>query len=84
MIDKLPTFQALNQFNLSLAFVAIGTIFDVGVWYYVKNLQIFDDEKASTETKVDDRGTGTSREANTILVDLPLQRPWNLYLFYGV
>lgn len=25
-------------------FVAIGTLFDFGVWYYVKDLKIFDDE----------------------------------------
>jgi len=23
----------------------IGTLFDAGVWYYVKNLQIFDEEE---------------------------------------
>ena len=26
------------------AFVTIGTLFDAGVWYFVKDLQIFDDE----------------------------------------
>lgn len=26
-------------------FMFLGMIFDVGVWYYVKDLQVFDDEK---------------------------------------
>lgn len=25
-------------------FVTIGTLFDVGVWYYVKDVKIFDEE----------------------------------------
>ena len=25
-------------------FVTIGTLFDVGVWYFVKNVKIFDEE----------------------------------------
>jgi hypothetical protein len=29
---------------LSTGFVAIGTAFDVAVWYYAKNLKIFDEE----------------------------------------
>lgn len=42
--------------NLTAAgFVTIGTVFDAGVWYYVKNLQIFDEEtpeeKELEETK---------------------------------
>lgn len=27
-----------------LAFVTIGTLFDVGVWYFVKDVKIFDEE----------------------------------------
>jgi hypothetical protein len=30
--------------SLSTAFVAIGTVFDAAVWYYSKNLKIFDEE----------------------------------------
>lgn len=26
------------------AFVTIGTLFDIGVWYFVKELKIFDEE----------------------------------------
>lgn len=26
------------------AFVTIGTLFDVGVWYFVKDVKIFDEE----------------------------------------
>lgn len=25
-------------------FVALGTVFDIGVWYYVKDVKIFDEE----------------------------------------
>lgn len=31
-------------FNLFTGFVTIGTLCDVGVWYYVKNVKIFDEE----------------------------------------
>lgn len=30
-------------------FVAIGTIFDVGVWYFVKDLKIFDEKVKDNE-----------------------------------
>jgi len=32
-------------------FVLIGTFFDVGVWYFVKDLQIFDNEPKQEESK---------------------------------
>ncbi|GAB0096936.1 Solute carrier organic anion transporter family member [Sergentomyia squamirostris] len=32
-------------------FVIIGTLFDCGVWYYVKDLKIFDDDANDTEMK---------------------------------
>lgn len=38
--------------NLTAAvFVAVGTLFDVGVWYYVKDLKIFDEEVKQEEIK---------------------------------
>jgi hypothetical protein len=36
---------------LSTGFVAIGTAFDVAVWYYVKNLKIFDEEVELSEVE---------------------------------
>lgn len=33
-------------------FVAIGALFDWGVWYYVKDLQIFDEEVKEVEMKI--------------------------------
>ena len=30
--------------HLRLGFVTIGVLFDVGVWYYVKDVKIFDEE----------------------------------------
>lgn len=37
---------------IAASFVTIGTMFDVGVWYYVKDLKIFDDEIRETEMAV--------------------------------
>lgn len=31
------------------AFVTLGSLFDIGVWYYVKNLSIFDEEKPNED-----------------------------------
>lgn len=31
-------------FDRFAGFVTIGTIFDVGVWYFVKDVKIFDEE----------------------------------------
>lgn len=33
-------------------FIAIGALFDLGVWYYVKDLKIFDEEVKEFEMKV--------------------------------
>lgn len=33
-------------------FVMVGTICDLGVWYYVKDLKIFDDEVKDTELDI--------------------------------
>lgn len=33
-------------------FIAIGAIFDCGVWYYVKDLKIFDDEVKDDEMEM--------------------------------
>lgn len=34
---------------IAAAFVFLGTLFDVGVWTYSKNVKIFDDETKETE-----------------------------------
>ena len=34
---------------IAAGFVVIGTIFDAGVWYYVKDLKIFDHEVKKEE-----------------------------------
>lgn len=36
-------------------FVTIGTLFDAGVWYFVKDLKIFDEE---VDVKVVNTGSG--------------------------
>lgn len=33
-------------------FVTIGAIFDCGVWYYVKDLKIFDEEVKDVEMEI--------------------------------
>lgn len=36
---------------MAATFVAIGTIVDIGVWYFVKDLKIFDDDEDEAKTK---------------------------------
>lgn len=36
----------------SAVFVTIGALFDVGVWYYVKDLKIFDEEVKDLEMEI--------------------------------
>jgi solute carrier organic anion transporter family, member 5A len=36
--------------NLTAAgFVMVGTLFDIGTWYYAKNVKIFDDDIVNPE-----------------------------------
>lgn len=37
--------------TIAAAFIAVGALFDVGVWYHVKDLKIFDDDVKETELK---------------------------------
>lgn len=37
--------------TIAAAFIAVGALFDVGVWYHVKDLKIYDDEVKETELK---------------------------------
>lgn len=36
-------------------FVTVGVIFDTGVWYYVKDLKIFDEEVEMKELELADK-----------------------------
>jgi hypothetical protein len=39
--------------NLTAAFfVTLGTIVDIGVWYYVKDLKIFDEEDEKNSEQI--------------------------------
>ncbi|XP_035917032.1 solute carrier organic anion transporter family member 74D-like [Anopheles stephensi] len=40
---------------IAAAFVLVGTLFDCGVWYYVKDLKIFDDEVKDKEIALADK-----------------------------
>lgn len=44
-----------NMNIIASTFVFIGTIFDVGVWYFVKDLKIFDEEVKEEELQEFDR-----------------------------
>jgi organic anion transporter 5A len=45
---------------IAAAFVMMGTFFDAGVWYYVKDLKIFDEEVKDSEwQKADQEDEGT-------------------------
>jgi hypothetical protein len=40
---------------IAAAFIACGVIFDAGVWRYVKDLKIFDDEVKNKEIEIADK-----------------------------
>lgn len=37
--------------TVAAVFLAFGTLFDVGVWYFVKNLKVYDDEGGDDEPR---------------------------------
>lgn len=52
-------------------FVFIGTLFDAGVWYYVKDINIFDedsddeDDKSKTKSKTNEPKNGKNKKNGT-------------------
>lgn len=38
---------------IASVFITISVLFDIGVWYFVKNLIVFDDEKADDKNAID-------------------------------
>lgn len=40
---------------IAAGFVSVGVLFDAGVWYYVKDLKIFDDEVKNKELQMADK-----------------------------
>lgn len=40
---------------IAAGFVTVGVLFDAGVWYYVKDLKIFDDEVKNKELQMADK-----------------------------
>lgn len=40
---------------IAACFVAIGTLLDAGVWYYAKDLKIFDEEIHEDEKEIAER-----------------------------
>lgn len=47
---------------IAAAFIAVGTIFDTGVWYYVKDLKIFDEDEKNEEIEIADIKDETQNE----------------------
>lgn len=46
-------------------FIAIGAVFDLGVWYYAKDLKIFDEEVKEVEMQIVQHEEEASNEKNT-------------------
>jgi hypothetical protein len=40
---------------IAAGFVTFGVLFDAGVWYFVKDLKIFDEEVKEAEFKIADK-----------------------------
>lgn len=38
---------------IASVFITISVLFDMGVWYFVKNLIVFDDEKADDSNAIE-------------------------------
>ncbi|XP_055623979.1 solute carrier organic anion transporter family member 74D-like [Toxorhynchites rutilus septentrionalis] len=47
---------------IAAGFVLLGTLFDCGVWYYVKDLKIFDDEVKEKEIDLAEREEGATTD----------------------
>jgi hypothetical protein len=47
---------------IAAAFVTVGTLLDMGVWYYVKDLKIFDDKEEDEETKPIEKEENVNKE----------------------
>lgn len=47
---------------IAACFVSIGVLFDAGVWFYVKDLKIFDDEVKDKELEMIDQDDEKQKE----------------------
>lgn len=47
---------------IAACFVSVGTMFDAGVWFFVKNLKIFDEEPNDKELEMNDKDEGKQIE----------------------
>ncbi|KAH8269636.1 hypothetical protein KR018_010960 [Drosophila ironensis] len=63
LYDPLSMRYTLNF--TAAVFIAIGAIFDLGVWYYAKDLKIFDEEVKEVEMKIVQHEEEASNEKNT-------------------
>lgn len=52
----MSSFNIIYRYTVNMiasVFISISVLFDMGVWYFVKNLIVFDDEKANDRNDVD-------------------------------
>lgn len=63
LYDPLSMRYTLNF--TAAVFIAIGAIFDLGVWYYAKDLKIFDEDVKEVEMKIVQHEEEANNEKNT-------------------
>ncbi|EDV35736.1 uncharacterized protein Dana_GF12320 [Drosophila ananassae] len=63
LYDPLSMRYTLNF--TAAVFIAIGAVFDLGVWYYAKDLKIFDEEVKEVEMQIVQHEEEASNEKNT-------------------
>ncbi|XP_016996788.2 solute carrier organic anion transporter family member 74D [Drosophila takahashii] len=63
LYDPLSMRYTLNF--TAAVFIAIGAIFDLGVWYYAKDLKIFDEDVKEVEMQIVQHEEEASNEKNT-------------------
>lgn len=62
IIEYVFCFHSRYLLNIvASAFVTLGALFDIGVWYYVKNLNIFDEEN-NVDNNVNDNNNKAGME----------------------
>lgn len=48
------------------AFVAIGTLFDVGVWYFIKDLKMYDEDD-NVKSDLEMKNIGSKKDQRSVL-----------------
>lgn len=51
---------------MAACFIALGTVFDVGVWYHVKDLKVYDDGDETDETELKPFTTAVADQSKVV------------------